>query len=184
MRLTRDSAGGWWCSQIKSQQLYTYGNFTFFVNASIDKLDPNVELRMFTMGSDGNTNGISIDVGRRGQTNSTAHDLWYAVYPNSVKDYTSNTSTQIPKLDGTYTTHRFNWLTDVVTMDAEYDHNYQPDIYRTFNSYATDPDWATCVPNVSAPVIISLCTYDGSAPLNGEEVVVNMQLFFWDQNSN
>jgi hypothetical protein len=167
---------------MKSQNLYSFGNFTFFVNASIDRFDPNVELRMYTEGGDDETNGISIDIGRLGQVASSAPDLWYTVYPNTINGSIITNSSLIPKLDGTYTTHRFNWWTDLVILQAEYDHNWVSDIYRQFYSYSTPASWTEFVPQVPAPVIISLCTYNRSAPLNNQNVEVNMQVFNWLQN--
>lgn len=182
MRLTRDTFGNWWCAQVKSQSLYTFGNFTFFINASIDTFDPNVELRMFTKSDDDETNGISIDIGRRGQSVIKAHDLWYTVYPNVINESISSHSSQIPTLSGTYTTHRINWMTNIVTIEAEHDHNYVSNYNLRFNYYSTNTSWAQFVPQIPARVIISLCTYNGSAPLNNQDVEVNMRLFFWNKN--
>jgi hypothetical protein len=182
MRLTRDTFGNWWCAQVKSQNLYTFGNFTFFINASIDRFDPNVELRIFTKRGDDETNGISIDIGRLGQLVAGAHNLWYTVYPNAINGSVSSYSSQMQTLTGTYTTHRINWMTNIVTFQAEHDHNYVPNSNLRFNYYSTDTSWAKFVPQTPAPVIISLCTYNGSAPLNNQDVEINMRLFFWNKN--
>jgi hypothetical protein len=182
MSLTRDYTGHWWCSQIESTQTFSFGNFTFYVNASIDRFDPNVEFRMFTKGSDDQTNGIIIDIARMGQTYASAPDLWYTVYPGTTNESISENSSQIPTLDGTFTTHRFNWMNNIVTIEAEYDHNPVTDIYRRFNYYSTNTSWATSVPQIPAPIFISLCTYNGSAPINGQEVLVNINYLFWVAN--
>ena len=182
MRLTRDTFGNWWCAQVQTQQNYSFGNFTFFVNASIDRFDPNVLLRLYTKGSNDQSNGIIIDIGSFGQTNVSAHNLWYTVYPNTTNESISSSSSRIPTLTGTYTTHRFNWMTNIVTIEAEYDNNHPANIFRRFNYYSTNTSWATSVPQIPAPVFISLCTYNGSTPMNGQEVDVNIRQFFWDKN--
>jgi hypothetical protein len=181
MRLTRDTLGNWWCAQVQSQTQYTFGSFTFFINKSIDILDPNVQLRMSTTIGDNEPNGISIDIGSRGQSALGSHDLWYTVYPNVINASISNYSSTIKPLEGTYTTHRINWMTNNVTIVAEYDNNYVPKPELMFNNYSTNVSWAAFVPQTPAPVTISLCTYNGSGPTNNQDVEVNMRLFFWGQ---
>jgi hypothetical protein len=182
MRLTRNSVGKWWCAQVKSQLSYSFGNFTFFINASIDKLDPNVELRMFIESIDDQTDEISIDIGRQGQTTSSAPNLWYIVYPKTVNGSISSNGAQIQPLGGTYTTHVINWMTDIVTFEAEHDFIDPANITTRFNYYSTNTSWATFVPQTPGYVGISLCTYNGSAPTNGQNVEVNMRQFLWRKN--
>ncbi|CAF0742866.1 unnamed protein product [Adineta steineri] len=181
MRLTRDSTGNWWCSEVETQQVYSFGSFTVFINASIDQFDPNVVLRIFTKNTVDKTNQIIVEIGSRKQIIPTASNLWYTVYPNVINGTINSEDTRMPTLGGTYTTHRINWTSSLVTFTAEYDHNYSDFPSRRFNFYSTNSSWASFVPKVPAPICISLCTYNGSAPINGKEVEINIRRVFWNK---
>ena len=110
----------------------------------------------------------------------STNNLWYTVYPNELNTTSSTDGIHMPTLSGTFTTHRVNWTASLVTVEAEHDHNYWAIPDRRFNLYSVDTSWATSVPHIPAHVVISLCTYNGSAPTNGREVEVNIRGFFWN----
>jgi hypothetical protein len=71
LRLTQ-RAGRWYCAEVISTQSFGYGTYRFYLDTTIDNLDPQVVLGMFTWNDDPaySHREIDIEISRWGQANN------------------------------------------------------------------------------------------------------------------
>jgi hypothetical protein len=108
LRITQRD-GRWYCAEVISTRSFGYGTYRFYLNVTLDNLDPKVVLGMFTWSDDPayNHREIDIEVSRWGQMNNKNGQF-------VVQPYTSTQNIvrfQIPSGLQT-TTHIFTWKPD------------------------------------------------------------------------
>jgi hypothetical protein len=123
-------------------------------------------------GVDG-TNEIDIEFARWGLNASTSPNLFYTTWPASINDSRSYNSVFFNQTTS-YTTHRMTWSSTAVSWESLY--GFQSDNTNLFFSWQTPANFASAVPQASAPIHINLWVYlDGTtdpSPSDGNPVEV------------
>jgi len=107
LRLTQ--CGGSWCAaDVYTTQTIGYGTYTFAINSTLNNLDPNVTLGLFTWDAQaGNQNNRELDIefGRWGNPNATANAQFVVQPyngPNNIQTFLMSPATS--------STHQITWL--------------------------------------------------------------------------
>lgn len=148
-----------------------FGSYRWFVEGAIDKFDTNVVLGLFTYGGVDGTNEIDIEVARWGQTESVAPNLSYTIYPRALNAGQRVSSSKHISLGGTYTTHRFEWTKDYVSLQSQNGFQNSPN-QDVFFKYKTPASFASIMPIVTAPLHMNLWIDRGRPPTDGKEVEI------------
>lgn len=149
-----------------------FGTYRWFVEGAIDKFDTNVVLGLFTYGGADTTNEIDIEIARWGQPDPRAKNLSYTIYPRALNTTKPVSSGTLMNLNGgTYTTHRFQWTKDHVSLQSQGGFKTSP-TENVFFSYQTPASFTPYMPVVSAPLHMNLWAFEGRPPTDGKEVEV------------
>lgn len=168
-------ASGWSCAGLYTTERFGFGTYRWFVEGAIDKFDPNVVLGLFTYGGTDFIDEIDIEIAKWGRNNSEDSNLSYSVYPRAGNT-TENTSKHISSntrmtLQGSYTTHQFEWTEDCVSFQSQ--HGFHNSSMRNvFFTFQTPETFAPNVPILSAPLNMNLWTFKGRPPTDGKEVEI------------
>lgn len=98
--------GRWYCAEVVSERSFGYGTYRFFVDTTVDQLDPNVVLGLFTWSDESpfNHREIDIEVSRWGKADNKNGQFVVQPYtrPENIVRF------EIPaRLTGS--THSFTW---------------------------------------------------------------------------
>jgi hypothetical protein len=181
LKITRQSDGRYLCAELRSENDYQYGTYTWKVDSDLSGLQKDVIFGLFQYGGTDYINEIDFEFTR--WNNASANWCNYTVYRNQVT--TSNPEVNYvhvdysEPLDGTYTTHVYTREADRITFKSYHGHG-------TATRFANLPGGAAGwvfdepgnVPTKAMPVYIQLWTkYKnvGNYELNSPsvEVVVN-----------
>jgi hypothetical protein len=164
LTIRQDTSGAWQCTEVWTDEPTTYGPHTFYVDTRFDLFDPNVVLGLFTYQDD--THEIDVELAKWGDP--TGDSLWYTIQP---PDNASQWSAA-PTLEGSFTTHQFDWQPGSVHFRSWHGHYAEPpDSSWVFGDYTST---AAHIPDDTAamPVHINLWLMSGLAPTDGQEVEV------------
>ena len=163
--------GGWTCAELNTNVRFGFGTFRWFVEGPIDQLDRNVVLGLFTYGDLDGTNEIDIEVAKWSQPEPDASNLFYTVYPRSLDagKRVSNNTRMI--LEGTYTTHQFNWTAEHVAFQSQHGFMNSSE-HNVFFSYQTPANFSRAMPYLTAPLHMNLWAFQGKPPSDGREVEI------------
>jgi hypothetical protein len=165
------TTGGWTCAELYTNVKFGFGTFRWFVEGAIDKFDTNVVLGLFTYGGVDGTNEIDIEVAKWGQKEPEASNLFYTVYPRTLGIAKPVSNGTLMSLQGTYTTHQFNWTSAHVAFQSQYGFMDSPN-QNIFFSYRTPANFTTAMPYLDAPLHINLWAFQGKPPTDGQEVEI------------
>lgn len=170
-------AGQWRCAEVTLTTALGFGRYQFFVEGSLDALDPNVVLGLFDyptpdIGPDG-TNEIDIEFARWGNAANPPgnYTIWPAQtglnYRTHPFDFT---------LSGSYTTHRFIRQSQSVRFQSL--HGHRDDNTNQFAGWLFRPrDPLRRIPQVPLPVHLNLWLFQGQAPQNNQPVEIIIHAF-------
>jgi hypothetical protein len=167
----------WYCAEVYTQKRLGFGQYQFWLEGRVDKMDRNVVLGLFNyptsdVGPDG-THEIDIEFAQWG--NSSAPSGNYTVWPvkTSVKRETKPFSFA---LNGDLSTHRFTWgPTNVLfkSLDGQVDdesHSLASWLYQPTNP-------ATVISQQPMPVHINLWCFRSEAPSNNQGLELIIRAF-------
>lgn len=176
MRITNTS-GAWTSAELYTIDRFTFGTFQWQVQALLNDLDPKVVLNLNTYGpttfAEDGTNQIDIGFTRWGRTGSSAPNLFYNVWPaNANQTRTGISFVHLQR--NMYSTHRFTWSRADVTFKSMI--GFRKDDGNLFHSWKSSANFASAVPQTTAPVHINLWVFpygsDDFYPTDGKPVEV------------
>jgi hypothetical protein len=150
LKITR-VGGTWYCAEVISEESFGHGDYRFKITTDYDKFDTNVVGGMFTYFDDDNEIDIEFTRAWTGTNN-----ICYTTQPATNA---GNTNFFYMKFtEGTYSTHRFTWLTNSIFFQSYFGHSDPPP---------------------SNNLIFGQWLYTGSSipPDSSEQVHLNMWLF-------
>ncbi|MGO9597456.1 MAG: glycoside hydrolase family 16 protein [Isosphaeraceae bacterium] len=132
LRILKDKQATWYSSEIKSQDTFGYGEYTFYVSSQIDLFDPYVVIGMFSWSAD--INEIDVEITSNFKDPQTEPDpklrrLYHTVHLPKSLDVPKSYDLSYPNYDsnlGRETTHKFIWEPGKVTWQAYYGHMPSP----------------------------------------------------------
>ena len=162
----REIEGEWHCAEVYSTEVAQYGVHRFYVDSALDDLDANAVFAPFLYAND--ETEIDIEFTRWGNPDAP-HNGQYVVQPYSNL---GNLETFPMSLDGTFTTHAFDWQADSIrftSLHGHYEEAPSPGfvIHDWLYEGADVPEQAE-----SLRIHINLWLYQGRAPARGEAVSV------------
>ena len=162
----REVEGVWHCAEVYTTEFTEYGVHRFYVDGALDELDANAVFAPFLYAND--ETEVDIEFTRWGNPDAD-HNGQYVVQPYSTP---GNLETFPASLDGTYTTHAFDWQADAIrftSLHGHYEEAPSPGfvIHEWLYEGADIPEQAE-----SLRIHINLWLYQGRAPARGEEVSV------------
>ena len=156
------SNGVWRSSEVVLDESLGYGTYRFRVRSSLDDLDPNVVLGLFTWSDEPEQHNREIDIefSRWGNPDSRTN-AGYTVQPYDAVGHQHSWALATRRA----TEHEFTWRTGSVTFRS-FDRRGRQLASWTFDDAASVPDPAT------AQVRINLWLFRGAAPTDGDPVEV------------
>lgn len=171
LKLTHIPAKGWTCAALYTTVEFGFGTFRWFVEGAIDKFDQNVILGLFTYGGIDYINEIDIEIAKFGRNEPDASNLYYTVYPRELGVTKKISFSKRVTLQGTYTTHQFEWTPEYVTFQSQHGFRTSPN-ENVYFSVKTPANFSSSIPYLSAPLRLNLFTFRGRPPTNGQEVEI------------
>jgi hypothetical protein len=112
LKITR-SGGRWYCSEVVSARSFGYGTYRFYLDSSVDNLDRNVVLGLFTWNDDPAffNREIDVELARWGSPNNL--NAQYVVQP-----YTDPLNVFRFQQPSGPSTHEFTWQPGLVTFQS------------------------------------------------------------------
>ncbi len=163
----------WYCSEIYSQKLCSYGEYTFFTASNFDNYDRNIVAGFFVYQDDNNE--IDIEFSKFGNINN--YRGWY-VNQSSTEESTHGFDLN---LNGNYSTHKFIWNADSIFFQSYHGH------YPTLpSSNFLIEEWNYTGNNIPIPdnerIYINFWLFQGNAPddQNEAELIITD---FWPPNT-
>ncbi len=169
--------GKWTCTEVSTTRRLHFGAYEFQTISRLDQFDANVVLGLFNypphdVGPD-TTHEIDIEFARWGRADAPVGN--FTVWP--AKDELKQTShTFDVRLNGSFTTHRFDWQRDRITFASMHGHagdSEQP-ISRWLFDRQPVADYISAAP---MPIHLNLWLFQGRAPTDGKEVEVIIKTF-------
>ena len=124
--------GKWLCAEVVCEEPAAYGTYAFYLNGSVDKLDPRVVLGCFTWDDTAYKTqaNCEIDIEFSRWNNASAPNLHYAVQPVYGPDapsgrYNERAHVSHMALEDSKSTHIFTWTPERVTF-ASFEGSRQP----------------------------------------------------------
>jgi hypothetical protein len=164
--------GKWNCAEVYTDAPLSYGKYTFYVIGRVDQLDKNVVFAMFNYldSAPNETNELDIEISRWGVNNN--QNAQFVVQPYYKQ---GNMRRFDMKLNGTYTTHSFEWKKTSVLFQSLHGHYSSP----PSQNYVIN-QWTykgSDIPKQSERVHINLWLMKGMSPSNGREVEIVIKMF-------
>ena len=167
--------GKWQCAELFSKERFGFGRYQWQTVGRLDQLDPQIVLGLFNytrpeIGPDG-TNEIDIEFAHWGDAKTPIGS--FSVWP-AVKEVKGKSHPFDFKLDGDYTTQRFDWSARGVKCQMLGGH--RDDDKNEIASWSYVPDTPEkYVPQNPLPIHVNFWLFRGKAPQNGHgaEVVVS-----------
>ena len=108
----RKSGDAWFCSEVSLQKSYGYGEYWFEILSDVEQYDQKIVVGLFTYETDAKE--IDIEFSRWDDPGSVAG--WYTVQPYPYTVF--NQSGFVPGLNGSPSTHLFNWQADSIKFQS------------------------------------------------------------------
>jgi Glycosyl hydrolases family 16 len=177
----------WYCSEIFTTTSLGFGRYQFYVDAPVDRFHPYIVLGLFNYPSTAKEDGlneIDIELTKWGNAAKDSSNGHYTVYPSDSARRGTNTGRSFTfSLDGTYTTHRFNWNSDEVAFQSL--HGHRQDDNNQIAAFTLNLS-RDRIPQKALPVHINLwiCKDDErQIPDNLQEVEVIIKAFQYTPSS-
>jgi hypothetical protein len=116
LTLSPKDNGRWYATEVISQQTFGFGTYTFFIDASPAEFDPHVVAAIFLFKDE--ENEIDIEFSRWGDK----ENYQFGNYVVQPAEYPGN-HFRFPILtNGSYTTHRIEWMPDQIVFSSWHGH--------------------------------------------------------------
>ena len=168
--------GQWKCGEVETMKKLGFGEYRFWVDGRIDRLDKNLVLGLFPypnadVGPDG-THEIDIEFARWGGNSPIGN---YTVWPTSASLHQTTFPFEFT-LDGDFTTHVFTWMQKSIlfqSLNGHYD-----DSTNEFSRWLFAPtDAAARVSGAAMPMHINFWLFQGKPPTDGHEAEIVIEKF-------
>ncbi len=176
LKLTQ-RGGEWYCSEVYTQQALGFGLYQFSIIGRVDLLDPNIVVGLFNypepeIGPDG-TNEVDIEFARWGDPHNPIGN--YTVFP--AREGVLPTSVGFPLVlrGAGQSTHTFNWTPASILFQSFGGRKTTGTPLASWLFQPRDP--AARIPQNPLPVHLNLWLFQGSPPVNGEEVELIIRSF-------
>ena len=173
LRVRRGGGGPWTCAEVSTRETVGYGEYLFFVDARLDRMDPGVVLGLFTYEGEGpelGPGGGEIDV-----EIATTFESPLDPALSQRLHFTAHTrpgfySSSALALNGTHTTHRIVWKPGGIVWESWHGHHTSPPPGHLIHQARYDGP--TPAPGKSR-IHLNLWLLEGiDAPVHGREVEV------------
>ncbi|XP_037035095.1 uncharacterized protein LOC119073618 isoform X3 [Bradysia coprophila] len=178
LKVAYSPSSGWSCAKLQTNVNFGFGTYRWFIQGAIDKFDPNIVLGLFTYGGVDYINEIDIEIAKWGRNQSS--NLFYTVYPSDLNGSKSVSSEIQMILQGTYTTHQFNWTKDYVRFQSQHGFKSSP-TENVFFSYQTPANFTHSMPVIRVPLHMNLWMFKGRPPTDGKEVEIVVNDFQYEE---
>ena len=189
--LIEEREGQWYCAEVFTKEPLGYGKYIFYVVGEIDKLDKNVVFGMFNyLGYEyDKSNEIDIEFAKWGiEDNENSQfaiqdsdkDCYWSFLGFKLFWYKCNIHRFDTKLNGTYSTHIFEWKRESVFFQSLHGHQTEKDIIEQWLYEGDD------IPQQPERVHINLYLFPKYSPneeiidlkpSNGEKVEIIIKKF-------
>ncbi|OGU55870.1 MAG: hypothetical protein A2V66_18045 [Ignavibacteria bacterium RBG_13_36_8] len=180
--------GKYYCAEVYTTESVAYGTYTFYLSSSVDNLDKNVVVGLFTWNNKNcqtNANSeIDIEFAKWGN-GADPNVLQYSVQPTNGGGATDRYSRFPMHLNGDYSVHFFNWTSSIVSWSSYHGHTNPPPQSNliaawSFGSNHSPTSKTECSSNpivIPAPendtkLDLNLWLDRANAPSNGQEIEV------------
>lgn len=169
--------GQWRCAEVQLEENLGFGRYQWEIMGRPDQYDPQLVLGLFNytrpeVGPDG-TNEIDIEFARWGKAATAPGN--FSVWP-AVNTVHGATHAFDFKLDGTYTTERFDWAPDSVGFQMLGGHRDDAANPIAQWKYAP-PEPTKAIPQQPLPIHLNFWLFQGKPPQNGQEAEVIISRF-------
>lgn len=154
------SGAKWLCSEVVLQQTLGYGTYRFYVDSTLDNLDPSVVLGLFTWSDDAAYNHRELDIEFARWGSASNHNGWYTVQPYNVA---GNQVSFVQPATAAGSTHILDWLQDPVS--------------GSLSAHFSSLTGFAVTPSSTNPLIFEHNFTSGVPPTGGENVRMNLWLF-------
>jgi hypothetical protein len=154
------SGAKWLCSEIVLQQPLGYGTYRFYVDSTLDNLDPSVVLGLFTWNDDAAYNHRELDIEFARWGSASNNNGWYTVQPYNVA---GNQASFVQPATAAGSTHILDWLQDSLTGNLSAH-------FLSLTGFAP-------ASSSTNPPIFEHTFSAGGPPTGGENVRMNLWLF-------
>lgn len=169
--------GQWTCAEVKTTERLGFGTYQWQTIGRQDQFDLNIVLGLFVYpdgGVDG-TNEIDIEFSHFGDPNRPVGN--FTVWPAKPFPFLNPTTYIFPvELNGTHTTHRFNWQKRSVAFGSYHGHTDGTSNPIAEWTFARKPA-ALFIASEPMPVHMNLWLFGGNPPVNGQEVEMIVSSF-------
>lgn len=173
LKITQQN-GKWYCAEIYTTKILGFGKYQFHVIGRIDLFDPNIVLGLFNYSGTDGINEIDIEIARWGDFQNPNNGN-FIVWP-SVPGLNNTGHNFSFSLNGTYTTHRFNWASKKVEYQSLHGHTNNDENQIAAWSYQPD-DSLERIPQQPLRVHMNLWLFKGQPPTDLQEVEVIISNF-------
>ena len=146
--------GVWQASEVDSSKLFKYGTYTWTLSSSVQNLDKNVCLGLFTYKDDGNE--LDIEFSKWGVSNGNL--LWFSNQPTTVAGF---------KVSSKPVKCQIDWQPSKVTYS----------VWDSSGNLIGTGTSTSDIPSVDSYLIMNLWMMDNKAPSNGQPVDVVLSGF-------
>ena len=174
----------WYCAEIFSADMLSFGTYQWNVIGRIDAYDKNVVMGLFQYAGPDGQNEIDIEMAKFENESLEAGN--YCVYP-SQKGLSNNSNKFVINLSGTYTTHRYKWNSDSVIFQTLGGH--RDDDLNEINKWEFIPSSNSALNNINElipqepmRVYINLWLRSGQPPIDLKEAEVIIKSFSYTSN--
>ena len=158
--------GQWHCAEVYTTDTTTFGLHRFYVDGPLDTLDANAVFAPFLYRDD--TTEVDIEFTRWGWEDSPTN-AQYVVQPYKTP---GNLEPFGVSLDGSYTTHSFDWQPDAIYFSSLHGHHEKaPDPSHVIHEWEYR---GSDIPHEDngLRIHINLWLFQGLPPVDGEEITV------------
>lgn len=169
--------GKWQCAEVNIKERLGFGRYQWQIVGRPDQLDPQVVLGLFNytrpdVGPDG-TNEIDIEFARWGRPATPIGN--FTVWP-AVKEAKNKTYPFEFKLDGDYTTHRFDWAPQSINFQLLGGHR-DDDANEIAKWNYAPVEAEKCIPQQPLPLHLNFWLFRGKPPQDGKEAEIIIRNF-------
>lgn len=169
LKITKDNNGLWHCAELKTKENLGLGEYEFWTEGELNKLDQNVVFGLFNYSGNDHKDEIDIEISKWG--NQEQNNLHYTVYPKKGRNTWKASS--VLQLNGSYSTHRFIRSADNVAFQSL--HGFQTkDQQGIFSASCNN---ANIISTQPMPLYMNLWLFNGQQPANGKEVEIIIHRF-------
>ncbi len=167
--------GKWSCSEIWTDKPLHFGTYQCQVEGRIDQLDPNIIFSMFSYQGPDEVKEIDIEYAKWG--NPKEKNAWWTVYPNDKQGKKTYQGFEL-KLDGTFTTSRYEWSKAGVHYWMLIGHQPLTSVKNLIQEWDDRPMAPEhSITQSPMPLHFNLWLFQGKAPMDGKPVEVVIRSF-------